>query len=187
MWLSEFSSTRIFQSGPLLGVVSGKYYQTLSNIQLFQLWHGSLTLKCRASYKNFQQKWLTKSKPSDNYFGISSRSSVCPCAIINASAFQSRSSHSTTVYEKGVLFSFKWNINKGALRALPLSKHRDDAVCKTKECLERHFTVNNRETAPLIPQAKSPLPCHKNINPEADKKKRKSCFFLQLKYITFPK
>lgn len=149
MWLSEFSSTRVFQSGPLLDVMSGKYYQTLSNFKLFQLWHGSLMVKCRASYKNFQQKWLTKSKPSGNYLEMRSRSSVCPCTILSASTFQSRSLHFTIVHEKGcVLFSFKWNINKGALRALPLSKHRDDAVCKTKECLERQFTANNRETAP---------------------------------------
>lgn len=102
---------------------------------------------CRAACKNFQQKWLTKSKPSGNYLGMRSHSFACPCAIV--STFQSRSSLSTIVHENGcVLSSFKWNINKGALKVGPLCKHWDDAVCKTKGGLERQFTANNRKTAP---------------------------------------
>lgn len=154
--------------------MSGKYYQTLSCIKLSQLWHGSFMVNWRASYKNFQQKWLMQSKPFGNYLWMFSRSSVCPCAIMSASIFQSWSLHSTIKHEKGcVPFSFKWNINKGALRVLPLSKHRDDAVCKTKECLERQFTANNRKTAP---KQKPHFHAIKNINPEADKKKKKLVF-----------
>lgn len=140
---SEFSSTSVFQQWPTSGC---KIWQVLPDAFKYKaiLFVEGLTyvwVQSWPSYKNFQQKSFRNwTKLSGNYFGMFSRSSVCPCAIISATAFLltahgiwSGSLHVSIEYEKGcALFFCIWNINKGALRTLPLPKHQDNAVWETK-------------------------------------------------------